>query len=453
MKAKNEVAVNLSYININNILPEDKPVKEDIQLRSIYFRKKSFECCWLYFDLMDIAGSVIKYLIENISEKCAVKKEHIHILSTHNHGGGDTGNFNIDSLTEQAVNSVLKAKQDAKVAYVSYGEMIVDEQLNYVRRFYSDELKGNTTFFWGPCKDNDFNCFPYLSNNINELKQGRASYSGTYKIPGLTRNVKLPAGDQRLQILFFEEGNGKPIGSICRFAAHAVCCNSPEYYSSDYPYYVRKTLEEELGGISLFMNGPCGEIAPGILNKHSGGEKKLGQILGKKAAGLIDRAKKEKVYFIADYSKDIKLPLREEMLRGDFDKELQDINNKLKDENIASLPELKKNVERKRFIGTLGFLRSKATGGDKQIITLGKLVINDITIMAFPGEIFSLTAEKAIKRSKGEKIVTVTEHGGTAMYIIPEAEYDSGGYENTCCMVNRKAERILMREIEKFITP
>lgn len=449
-KDNDKVVVGFSSATINNILPDNRPFKEDIELKVAYFCQGEMKCCWIVLDLMDLNKKFVDEIKKGVNQTSDIVLDHIHILTTHNHGVGDPEDLSAGGIARIASSAVANAIGLARAGYMRYGELMLNEQLNYLRRLYVKELEGSTTFFWGPSPDNDFDAVPFLQNNINNLTHGKVSYSGSCGIVTQEQTVRLPPGDSRLQVLFFEEEDGTPIGSICRFAAHAICCNSPDYYSSDYPYYARKALKNELGGTVVFMNGPCAEIAPGVSDKKSGMEHKIGLRIGQLAVKLIKKAKREEVVFLEDCSQEVRLPLREELLNINLRNEIKTVKPRLCQSDSMPLPELKRLAEYDYLLSTIDFLKRKTTGGKEQIVTLGKVTLNDITMMALPGEVFSSTAENAIKRENEEKFITVTEHGGTAMYIVPEAEYHLGGYETTCCMVSANAEQILVKAIQDF---
>ena len=96
----------------------------------------------------------------------------------------------------------------------------------------------------------------------------------------------------------------------------------------------------------------------------------------------------------------------------------------------------------------MGFLRQKYQHGEEYpedtiAVSLGFLTLNDMTVVGFPGETFSVTG-KALQEAFPEKhICPITEHGRTVMYLPPEAECARGGYESVCRTTATGAEAIL----------
>lgn len=70
------------------------------------------------------------------------------------------------------------------------------------------------------------------------------------------------------------------------------------------------------------------------------------------------------------------------------------------------------------------------------------------TLVNLPGEIFGETGvavREAVTKGGGGAPVIVTELGGPyANYVSPASEYGTGGYEDTCCFLDGKAEGALL---------
>ena len=144
----------------------------------------------------------------------------------------------------------------------------------------------------------------------------------------------------------------------------------------------------------------------------------------------------------------VALPVRKEILKNEvsFDSPLPP---------MSDLPARKKHLEKSALAHLLFFLHDKHRRGnadynDQHIVELGCLMLNDYLIAAFPGETFSTTASEIKARFPEQKFVSVTEHGRTAMYIVPEAEYHLGGYEPTCSVTSPQAEAILKEKAYSF---
>ena len=247
-------------------------------------------------------------------------------------------------------------------------------------------------------------------------------------------------GDKEIFACEFVTPDGRPIGSIVRFAAHAVTANRPGSFSSDYPYYVRRKIEEKFGGICMFLNGPCAEIAPSMLNKFEGRERTIGSSIADLVITSLSDKSYESLEKFFDSKFEIKLPARPEVIANDVD---------IPDEIPDNLPERRRYLEKKVLKSTLPFLREKYTEGELSLtdeisVFVGALTLGDITLVAFPGETFYKTGSKVKSSFPDKKLVTVTEHERTVMYLPPREDFLLGGYETTCKLTDIHAEEVLL---------
>jgi len=460
---KNRLAlVGFGNGSLNAALPKDRPVREDIQVNAAYFRMDGLECCWIVLDFMDFDRKAVDHIKGVVAESCQIPEERIHVLTTHNHGAGEVDDLDVGLIGMSSAKAVRDGKAAAAPAFLRHASVAIAEQLNYVRRFYVEEFAGCGTLYFGPCAADGFDCSEYLKHQIRLLRErGEISYCG--KSGEVSRLVsidaknktRLPAGDRTVSILRFEREDGSAIGNICRFAAHAVCCNCPEFYSSDYPFYTRKYLSENLGGLTVFINGPCGEIAPAIPDKTSFGERRIGLAIGAVAARALEGSRPLAITKLDDRVREVVLPVRDDLPDSEqAAREMEALQKKRVSLLNAPLPEVKKLAERINFLRTVPFLRKKWLNGEskgaesrrKVTARLGLLSLNDTGILAFPGETFSSTAERVRIQSGLDNLTTVTEHDRTLTYVPPEKEHVLGGYETTCCMTSPEAESILADE-------
>ena len=410
---------------LNAALPKDRPVREDIEINAAYFRQGDLACCWVVLDCMDFDLAAIDLIKGAAAKACRLALEHVHVLTTHNHGAGEVEALNIKLAAAQAAAVVKDAARDAVPGYMRFAQVKMAEQLNYVRRLHVEEFGGASTLYFGPCAANGFDSSEFLRHQIYMLREKHEihyygkSADASRLIPGLhpQDDTLVRPADPLVTLLLFEREDGGPLGSICRFAAHAVCCNRPEYYSSDYPYYARQTLRAKLGGEAIFMNGPCAEIAPTIPDKISGEERRLGGLIGAAAAQAVAGICPVPLNRLEDYTREIILPVHTDLAASEAeDCGLKNARAMLANAGNRPLPEIKKLAEKLRFTRTAGFLRRKWLAGEAQALAqrrqvkarLGYLKLNDVNILAFPGETFSATAERVRARCGLANVITVT---------------------------------------------
>jgi hypothetical protein len=70
--------------------------------------------------------------------------------------------------------------------------------------------------------------------------------------------------DPLLQGLVFVGSNSETIGSLIRFSAHPHTTSHVKElrYHPDFPGFARDAMERNLGGMCIYLTGPCGDIVP-----------------------------------------------------------------------------------------------------------------------------------------------------------------------------------------------
>lgn len=393
-------------------------------------------------DYMDFNRKYTDTLRAKMSEHCRIPESNIHILTTHNHGGGKP---RLDVLAELCAQGALKAMFCLKQAVVRYKFIMVEKQLSIIRRLYIPETEGVSTLYFGACEKNGFDSSLFREHVVEQIRNGHDCNS--IGVTSSYEKLPFPYGDRELFVMEFATTDGEPIGSILRFSAHAVCANRGDSYSSDYPYYARKTMEELFGGISLFWNGPCAEIAPAMLDKYEGRERVLGEYIAKAAYNAVQDEKFSILRFLSVKKAEIKLPVREEVLKMEVD---------IPKSMPTSLPERKRYLEKVRLKSTLPFLDEKYREGedapDESVAAfVGILKLNGVTFVAFPGETFSKTAKTVKDNFPEMEMVTVTEHERTVMYLPAAEDFRLGGYEAVCKLTDENAETVLRESVIRLL--
>jgi len=121
--------------------------------------------------------------------------------------------------------------------------------------------------------------------------------AGSVPLNGFNRNRQtkfLPKpSDRDLSVLRFDDRSGKPIAVIVNFAAHPTLMDgSVLKFSADYVGAMKATVEKEIGGVTVFMQGAAGDQSAD--QGPNQGYQAYGQALGREvvklAAGLTPTA-------------------------------------------------------------------------------------------------------------------------------------------------------------------
>lgn len=432
------VKVGFSKVPLMDVMPEQRQTDMPISARGFYISQREHHSFFLISDFMDFDLRIVS-LLEKAVKSVLPAGTKIHIMTTHNHGGASWFQLDIENYAGHAAECAKEAVRSSRTAKIRIAHGRIGKKLSIGRRIFVPEANGSFTCFYGIDSVAKDNASYFVETALKNLADGHLTFSGKYASGDMIRSF--PKADPTVSFLEFSAlEDDRPLGNIVRFAAHAVCCNLPGSYSSDYPGYLCLFLEKQLGGISVFMNGPCAEIAPAISGKSAQSGKKIAEALGKEVLNLLEKVPFQQLRRFRDTIWGISLPVRKEILD----------QNIIFSESCAprDLHQSKVFLEQQLLLGNLPFLTRIYKNGEKK--TSGKITVstalfelNDWNILCFPGETFFITAQQIISEFPGRNWITVTEHGRTAMYIPPESEYRSGGYEPNCAVVSEQGEKEL----------
>lgn len=440
------IAAGFGSADLAEVFPVKKPFREPCEVRTFYLQSDDgLRTVWAVLDFMDFDLKTVLALKQALAAELLLDRSHIHIVTTHNHGSATCDAIDLTRLASLSAAAAREAVRNAVPALIRFARTRLEGQHNYIRRTFIPEAGGSATCFYGPAAENRFDSAPFAEHYLHALRDGQHVYTGFE--PTSRPFVPFAPGDPELFAMeFIAAADRRPLGSLIRFSAHAVCCNNPAYYSSDYPWHVRETFSRLSGGTAVFLNGPCAEIAPGMESKKSGMEKRLGELLARTAWKSLESQPFTPLEQAADLTETVRLPVRPEVLENRI--------CPLPEQLPADLPARKRYLEQLALRNTLPFLQAKYRSGEERVsdtieIELGLLRLNQVRILAFPGETFNATAAGAA--ADWPDTVTVTEHGRTVMYIAPGTEFRQGGYESICAVTAPPAEAILRRAAENLL--
>lgn len=113
--------------------------------------------------------------------------------------------------------------------------------------------------------------------------------TGSVQLEGYNRNrhtkIDPKPVDRELAVLRVDDAGGKPIGIVVNFAAHPTSIPEENLeLSADYPGALKATVEKELGGVAVFMQGAAGNLSTDRGGK--GDYKQYGAALGREVVRL-----------------------------------------------------------------------------------------------------------------------------------------------------------------------
>ncbi len=265
--------------------------------------------------------------------------------------------------------------------------------------------------------------------------------------------------DDRLQALFFRDAITKKIkGSVVRFAAHAVIVSEKKVngdISADYPGYLKKRIENQVGGISLFGQGLSGDLRP--LNPEY--SHAFARIYGERLADLLiaglSETSWEPLTVLKFRSEPLLLALRKDLPTGVEQGEEQ-MNRIEKEYDMTDDPEQKRKLQNEFWFHhcSRDIARTLRPGCREQgfISTLQYgLRLNDSVLLMSPGELFHETGFQMVEPSASAKPLTVGNINEYISYIPPRDKIEQGGYEPSVCIVMPGSAEIMVNAAHKLM--
>ncbi|OHE72604.1 MAG: hypothetical protein A2007_06500 [Verrucomicrobia bacterium GWC2_42_7] len=378
------------------------------------------------------------------------------------------------SLVDTTIPIIKKMVNEAEEAELSYAVANLDGKYNFNREAYVPEL--GVVTLWGGLAEVRENEYPTCQDPDKMLLHG-------YKAEISEPVVFDRAVDSSGSLLVFRTKSGKIIGSLLRFTGHPDIAGSPANigvsldlfkYHFDWPGYVRETLEEQLGGVSMCVNGPCGNVAmrysaPDTYEKAYAIANHFAHGI---AGDLIKTWEKniqwQSVTLKAISSCEVDLPILE-MIPENRDALPSEEN--LKCQTEKKYEELKQMIERKETpakikrmaeeLLSLCCLRNKVLRWtnitddemSRRVMTieLNALAINDIILLGFPGETMTDTSMLIQAATYGKKLITFDQVNGYHTYLPMNNSYAEGGYSYWCTSVAHGAEPVMRQRALELI--
>jgi hypothetical protein len=162
-------------------------------------------------DLLQILPRLQEQIAGEVRAATGIPREHIQLVGTHTHSGPD---LNAPSPAEEAIGRAIAGA---------------------VARAWEDR------------------------------REARAAV-GIGRVDGIGRNRRPNGGpvDDRVTVTAFDDPAGRPIATHVNYGCHPTTLGpNNTLYSADYPGVVRRLLDAEVGGVTIFTTGPQGDVNPG----------------------------------------------------------------------------------------------------------------------------------------------------------------------------------------------
>jgi hypothetical protein len=244
------------------------------------------------------------------------------------------------------------------------------------------------------------------SNGVKPARLGVASAAVTLNRNRQTKKTPAPT-DPTLTVVRIVGQDGRPVAVLVNFAAHPVLTDGKVLkFSADYPGFLQKRVEEELGGRCVFLQGASGDLSPNP-GPGQGGPSAFGAALGDEAVRLARSVRTE-------------APARASILskvdRFRFVPRI-DLGNPLTSlvYERAFFPELVRN-----------YVQEFKDGVNAELTTV--LLNGEIGLVGVSGEFFCNHANRLRERAGLKDLLFVGYCNGHAMYFPTIEAAAEGGY-------------------------
>ena len=458
---------------------------DDIDVRVLVARLGSTTAAIAVCDLSTLWLDTCLRLRARLAEALGTAPDRVGVFTTQNHGVPTEDRNVFDPAKLEAAFVAAARDALARLAPVEMARVAVrpDPPLVYCRRVAFERL-GKFTFWFGFRLDAGGrpDCAPMMKKALARLSRGETyQYRcplGPGKRPGEEQSDWSPlpvpeplwlppADDEILQGLFFRTPDGRPVGSLLRYAAHPDAANhrDADWHSGDYPAYVRRRAEERFGGTALFLTGPCGDQAPPFGEKSLAVAERIGRDLADAALAALTRADWATPRTLSAASPEVALRIRPDYPPSvDAAKQaVADLEAEIKAAAAAGRPvaEIKRLSDQwERHIGLAWDQHRSWTGLDLagragQTITWPLFVmrLGDAAIVGLPGEPFGRFSRDLRDQALGDALLVAEEANGYLSYIPTADEYDLGGYGPNAAIIGPDAEDAMLATLGDFLRP
>jgi hypothetical protein len=188
-------------------------IHDTLSSRCIIIADDSNIVALIALDLIGIKKDQINELKAEINQSTGLKKENIFIHAIHTHSGPSMMD---DKVNRNFLSSVYQNTKEATVQALKTIE------------------------------------------NVKAIVK-----SGISDVKTVNRRNPLRSVENEFYILEFQNKAKQNVASILNFGCHPVVLGPNNYkLSADYVHYLRNAVENELGGIAIFLNGSSGNINP-----------------------------------------------------------------------------------------------------------------------------------------------------------------------------------------------
>ncbi len=371
-------------------------------------------------------------------------------------------------LAEICIPVILQMMEDALEAEVSYVLPDMGEKFSMNREQYIPGL-GGVTVWAGLQMDPEGR--PFTQNTDSMLLDGYKPELPALKEPVWFDRPVDPQG----ALMVFRSNTGRILGTLSRFAAHpdvAVLFESmgvtDQYrYHFDWPGYLREYIDSRIGGVGVYINGPCANLS--VKKGFQGMEtyeacdreaRRIGREIGERLVGewLKWAPPWSKVCLKGILSETAALAIRSSIPKSRADTAdstgLSRAAQALKEaiESNASPARIKNLIDEKYHQSILPTLVKEWAGfTDEELknrrapAEIVAAALNGLLFVGLPGECLTETGAWIKAQTAGNQVLVMDQVNGYMGYMATPEAMDEGGYTFWGSWMERTEERVLRK--------
>ncbi len=392
-----------------------------------------------------------------------------------------------EELSGEAMDRLIKISADAVIEMIPRAEEFdcfaaecdMGTEFTFNREQFVEGLGGVTV--WRGIKF-DENGKPYSNDPSIMLLRGYDPKLPVFDSPIYFDNN----ADQMAYLFVFKNKKGDVLGTVSRFAAHPDVAvlfehsENPErgkeyHYDFDWPGYLSEDMESVYGGIGMYINGPCADLATKkdcvdkCTYETSADEcKRLAEVIGSRIRQIFEtNARKldtDEVFKTETF--ELYLPMKEDipytheelMKLYDVAAEKQaELDNAISENRSPS--EIKRLIDDRWRLGHLPYILGNNKYGftDKDLadhklkITVSVLRFGGYLFVGVPGESLVDTTYWLRSRFTGIKTISVDQVNGYYHYMATPRSMTVGGYTYWSSWVSRDAIPLMKKELAPLL--
>lgn len=393
---------------------------DDLEAHGIVLCMGDTRIAMISVDLCEMTKQLVDRYRVAIEKAAGVRAENIFLSCTHTHTG---------PLIETT--DAFEAPQETIDRYANFVE---DRLIDLVKLAIMDLKPAKMGFITG-----------YAPERVAYIRLYRMKDGTTMTCPPINdHNIDGPIGelDQRCHILRFDQDGGHSI-VVFNYGVHADTING-EFLSSDWPGWMRRTLDKALDGVKCLCFVGCqGDVGSTNVNPCGGdmndteisfdNEMKspgMARFVGRALAGTVLQVYDKVEYVDVDDLKilhkfievDSNRPKAEELALAHRYKDLHDAG---RDDEIPFTAMALTTV-----VAEAIRMCNLENGPDSFMMELTGLKIGPVAFVGIPGEPFTEIGVRIKETIGWKQIMPVCLTNGCEGYFPSKEAYDAGGYES-----------------------